>query len=249
MVSQAVLLWSLLALFAVYATGWLLIPGVRQHARDARKLREASVLRRERLTTLATESTRYAGEIAVAADRAAIREARQREAWHRAQAELQTAEAAFDQADATWRRLALASEYPDPEGSFSDDESRARYLRRLLTEACIRGDLSPLVLSDALAGRDGWSAVASPAEQELRLSKVVREARRAVHRRAADRERAAWQAYVGAADQARALRAEAHAAQERAQSALALIATVRVPAARAATGPAWDAPTQILRRS
>lgn len=245
MVSQAVVLWSLLALFAVYTTGWLLVPGIRQHTRDARRLREATLLRRDRLSTLATESTRYAEEIAVAADRAAVREARQRAEWQRMQGELEWAENAFDEAEAKWRRLALAAEYPDPGGSFTDDESRARYLRRLLTEACIQGDLSPLVLSDALAGRDGWSAVASPAEQELRLGKVVREGLRAVHGRTAERERAAWQAYIAAADQARALRAEANAARERAQGALALVVTIRRPIPRQA--PMWDGPTQVLQ--
>ena len=255
MVSQVAALWFLLSVFAVYATGWLLIPGLRQRAREGSLLRHASVLRGDRLSTLATESTRYAGEVTVAADRAAAMESRRRELWHAAQTDLEAAEHAFDACDERWRRLTLAlavgnarpeREGAQREGGQEEAGAQIRYLRRIITGACLRGEVSPLILGDALAGRDGWDPRRSLPEQEQQLSTVIREARRAALRDAAERERAAWQAYLAAAEQAGSLRREANEANERAATALVLLAGAR-PIPRRYQPPAWNAPTQALR--
>jgi len=238
-------LWFLLVLFAVYATGWLIVPGVRRWTRDAARLRTATVLRRERLSTLAVESTRYAGEVTVAADRASARESRLREQWHGSQTELERAEQAYDAADDRWRRLTLAAAVTTDTESDEDLPARVRHLRRIVTEACLRAEVSPLALGDAVAGRDGWDPERSLADQERQLSKVVRQAREAGYRAATKRERAAWEAYVAAADQARSLRREANAAGVRAEHALVLLAPAR-PQPQARPAAAWNAPTQVL---
>ncbi|MEV0269170.1 hypothetical protein AB0H43_10365 [Hamadaea sp. NPDC050747] len=245
MVPNAAALWFLLVLFAVYATGWLIVPGVRRWTRDAARLRTATVLRRERLSTLAVESTRYAGEVTVAADRAGARETRLRELWHQAQAELERAEQAYDAADERWRRLTLAAAVASDTENDEDLSARVRHLRRIVTEAALRGQISPLALGDAVAGRDGWDPERPLADQERQLSRVVRQAGEAAYRAVAQRERNAWDAYVAAADQARSLRREANAATERAQHALSLLAPARVQP-QPLTTAAWNTPTQVL---
>lgn len=241
MVSQVAALWFLLVTFAVYTTGWLVIPAMRQRARDAAKLREATVLRRVRLFSLAEEVTRYAGEVEVAAERAAEMEVRRRAMWRAERTELAAAEQAFDAADAAWRRLAFAAACPMPDDA--DPAERLRHLRRIVIEACMRGDLSPLALGDALARRDGWDPRRPLADQELQLRKMIREHRQAILQRAAERERAAWQAYVAGAEPARCLRNEAHAAADRVTAALVLLAPVRQPQP---TGYRGGTATQVL---
>jgi hypothetical protein len=242
-VPYASTLWFLLILFAFYATGWLIIPGVRRWTRETARVRRATDLRRERLSTLAAESSRYAGEVTVAADRAGAREARLRAQWEAAQAALERAVRAYDAADESWRRLALAGAVPFESEDDADNPARVRHLRRIVTEACLRGEVSPLTLGDAVAGRDGWDPGRSLAGQERQLSKVVRHSRETAYRSMAQQERAAWDAYVAAADQARSLRREANSANERAERAMSLLIPAR-PQQPSSTG--WNAPTQVL---
>lgn len=58
------------------------------------------------------EETRYAAEVAVAADRAAVTAQRARAAWAEAQDQVDAAWTAYEQADREARRVAAAAVYP-----------------------------------------------------------------------------------------------------------------------------------------
>jgi hypothetical protein len=174
--------------------------------------------RRARLSAEATDLTRYAEEVAVAAERATATVERHRERWLDALAGAEEAGRALDAVGAEVRRLAPAAPIPDPPSSRTPAEyaDRERYLHRAAMLACARGRLSIFQLSDALAHRNGWDPRLHPACQEFVLHRAIRDHLAARQAAADERERAAWQAVRAAAVAADSLRQEAVAAAWRA---------------------------------
>jgi hypothetical protein len=213
--------WLLLILVAVAATFWMFSPGLRQRSRDAERLRVASARRRERLTHQATDDSRYASEIAVAAQRARDRELQLRSAWQTLQAKAEAAWQAYDTAETQLLRVAVAGAIPlAPD----DEEMWEHELDRAATAACLRGELSPLDLSEALSRRGQWDGHRHPADQEIAIRRRVRSSCHSVYRSIATREKGAWDAYATAATQARSLHDEAFAAVRRARQTDELLA-------------------------
>ncbi|MDG4798757.1 hypothetical protein [Micromonospora sp. WMMD1082] len=167
--------------------------------------------------TEAADLRRYAGEVAVAATGAAQNADRRRTGWRVAQAELDRAWAAYDEAESAVRRLAGTAGLPTPRTPRTPAEyaARERWLHRAAMAAHWRGDLTARQLSDVLAHRAGWDPRRHPAEQEIVLARVVRDSRLAAYRAAAERERELWRAAELATEAARTLSAEAYAAAER----------------------------------
>lgn len=162
----------------------------------------------------AQELSRFAAEVAVAADRSAAIARRRRDQWADAQADAERAWQAFRSADAANGRLAPTTALPPPRMPRTPGEyaERERYLRRAAMAACWRRELSILQLSDALAHRAGWDPRRHPAEQEVHLHRAVRDGAFAAYRSAAAREREAWRIAEEAGAAARSLRGEACAA-------------------------------------
>jgi hypothetical protein len=209
------MVWLVLAAFPVLSIGamvgrlaWLLV-GDWIAARE----------RRTRLAAEAAELTRYAGEVAVAARRAAATAERHREHWRAASAGVQRSGAALDAAEAKVRRLAGAAAIPVPPLARTPAEyaDRERYLHQAAMAACTHGQLSIYQLSDALAHRRGWDPRLHPACQEVVLGRAVRDHLAATHATAVDQERAAWQALQAAAVAADSLDREAAGAASRAE--------------------------------
>jgi murein L,D-transpeptidase YcbB/YkuD len=166
------------------------------------------------------EAHRYADEIAVAAERAARTSARRRADWVRAEAAVDTAWRAFEDADRASRRAAAAAAFagPDTFATSAEYAERERFLHRAATAACRRGELPVSGLAAVLAHRDGWDPARHPAAQQAALSRAVRDARLAEYREATAAERRAWQAADRAAAALRSLRDEAFAARVRAET-------------------------------
>lgn len=213
--------WILLILFAVVALYWLAGPGFRQRGRDARRLREASFLRRERLAQQASDHSRYASEVAVAAQRARERELSLRDRWLAMQQQTESAWRAYDAAETQLLRLAPAAAIPL---KAAPAEVCEHELRRATIAACLRGDLSPLDLTEALRHTGPWDPHRHPADQEIAIRRRVRRERHAAWRTIAEREQRAWQAYAAAATQARSLSEEAFVARQRAEQTAELLA-------------------------
>jgi hypothetical protein len=184
--------------------------------------------RRVRLAVEERELCRYAEEVAVAAERAAVTARRRREEWLTAQDRAEAAWRRLDAADAEVRRLSAAAALPAPRTPRTPSEyaDRERYLHRAVMAACVRQQLSVLRLSAALAHRDGWDPRLHPVEQELVLRRVAREELRTAERRAAERERAAWRDTEMALAAASSLRHEAAFAAMRAGQARQRLARV-----------------------
>jgi hypothetical protein len=175
--------------------------------------------RRTRLAAEAAELTRYAGEVAVAARRAAATAERHREYWRAASAGVERSGEALDAAEAKARRLAGAAAIPVPPLARTPAEyaDRERYLHQAAMAACAHGQLSIYQLSDALAHRLGWDPRLHPACQEVVLSRAIRDHLAATYATAVDKERAAWQALQAAmvaADSLHRAAAEAAAGAE-----------------------------------
>lgn len=202
---------SVLALIAMVGrTGW---------DRTRTALRNRPPRRRVRLAAEARELTRYAEEVAVAAQRAAVTARRERERWLAAQSAVENAWRALAAADTAACRLAAAAVFRSPATPRTPAEyaARERHLHRAALAACARQELSIYQLSDALAHRNGWDPRLHPAEQEVVLSRAVRDHLAAVHAAAAERERAAWHHAQTAAAAASSLHTEAMAAAWRAR--------------------------------
>ncbi|TCB95901.1 hypothetical protein E0H26_17160 [Micromonospora zingiberis] len=189
---------------------------------------------------VAADLRRYAGEVAVAAAGAAQNASRRRDAWQRAQAELDRAWAAYDEAESAARRLAAAAALPSPATVRTPAEyvARERWLHRAVMTAHWRGDLSIRQLTDALAHRSGWDPRRHPVEQEIFLARVVRDGRLAAYQAARQQERDAWRTAELAAEAAGALSTEAYAAAQRLRPAL-LPAPRRVAIGRPAAVLRW----------
>ncbi|MBO4208783.1 hypothetical protein [Micromonospora echinofusca] len=175
---------------------------------------------------------RYAGEVAVAADRAAATARRRRAEWLAVQDAVESTGRQLDEADAEVRRLVRATAFGVPRTPRTPAEyaDRERFLHRAAMAAYWRRELSVAELSDVFTHRNGWDPRRHPVEQELVLRTVVRDRLHARHRAAVQRERDAWRAAELSAVAARSLREEAFAAAVRAHRAY----SVPVP------GPAPD---------
>jgi hypothetical protein len=160
------------------------------------------------------DDERFAAEMAVAADRAAVTAGRHRLDWQDAQQTVDAAWAAYEEADTQARRTAAACAFPTPARRRRPGENvdRERYLHRNATAACRRHEISIKQLNEALAHR-GWNPRLHPVVQEAALRNATREHRLTEWRRAAERERQAWAAAEAAAEALRNLRAEALAAR------------------------------------
>ncbi|MGR6318375.1 hypothetical protein Q2K19_00925 [Micromonospora soli] len=207
-VPEATAIWSALLLLAL----GLLAALVARPERDAPPdpAPDPTAERAARLADL----SRYADEVAVAADGAAQTARRRREQWLATQDEADRAWRAYDEADGAARRVAGAAALPPPRTPRTPAEyaARERWLHHAAMAAHWRGELTARQLADVLAHRNGWDPRRHPAEQEIVLARAVRDGRRAGWRAAAEREQRAWRDAELAAEAARALAAEAYAA-------------------------------------
>ncbi|MDP9818864.1 hypothetical protein [Spirilliplanes yamanashiensis] len=162
------------------------------------------------------EAARYAEEVAVAADRAAVTARRRHAEWIAAEAAVEVTWKAFEAADAAWRRAAGAAAYAEVVAA-SPAECE-RYLHRSATAACRRRELPMADLSDVLTHRNGWDPSLHPAAQEAALRRAVRDRRLAAHLAATEAERLTWRAADLAAAALSTLREEAFEAAFRAET-------------------------------
>ena len=165
----------------------------------------------------AVDRQRYAEEVAVAAAGAATTARRRRAAWLTAQERMEQAWIGYDEADTAARRFSGAGALPTPQTPRTPIEyaARERYLHRAAMAAYWRGDLTMTQLGDVFGHRHGWDPRRHPVEQEVLISRVIRDARLADYQVAAGRERAAWRDAELAAESARTLAEEAYAAAAR----------------------------------
>ncbi|MGW3784305.1 hypothetical protein ACWD5Z_06950 [Micromonospora chokoriensis] len=214
-VPQAAAIWSTLFLLALGVLALLVARPERDTPSD--DPRTAGPTAREVAAAEAVDLRRYAEEVAVAATGAARTAQRRRADWLTAQEEMERAWCAYDEADTAARRFAGAEALPTPQTPRTPAEyaARERYLHRAAMTAYWRGDLSMAQLGDVFAHRRGWDPRRHPVEQEVLLSRTIRDARLADYQAAASRERAAWRDAELAADSARALAAETCAAASR----------------------------------
>ncbi|MEU6072888.1 hypothetical protein [Micromonospora sp. NPDC047074] len=216
-VPRAAVIWlSLLGVVAVTVAGLVLRPGRLRFDVGARIRRAAMPSELERAEE-ARDRSRYAEEVAVAAERAATTAARLRAEWLTAQEEVEAAWQAYEAAEADVRRLANAEAMPLPRTVRTPAEyaERERFMHRAALDAYWRKELSVEQLSDVFAHRDGWDPRLHPVEQELVLRRAVRDNLLARQRTARAREQDAWRAAEAAVEAARSLRAEAFAATTR----------------------------------
>ncbi|WP_250033407.1 hypothetical protein [Paractinoplanes maris] len=177
------------------------------------------------LTGPQADALRFAGEVAVAAERAAATAARRRAEWATAQDRVDAAWLAFDDADRLAREGVRAAAYPlmSRRRKPGDNVDRQRYLHHAATAACRRREISIAQLNDVLAHR-GWNPRLHPVVQEGHLRAAVRAHRLSQYEDAQKQEQAAWHESELAADALRSLRAEAAAALVRAGVAGRLVA-------------------------
>jgi hypothetical protein len=191
-------IWATLTLLTLPALLLLGSPsGVRNPRQAARDvvavLRERGELRRLAAEE-AAQTTRYAEEVRVAADRAATSSERWQQRWQQASDELNAAWQAWLDADARLRAGVAAAAWGAPWSVRTCEEyaARERYLHHTVAAAAGRGDLPADAVADALAGRNGWDARLHPVEQELVIGRASVAWLRQRYERAAVAERAAW---------------------------------------------------------
>lgn len=210
-VPRATAIWSVLLLLALTTLTVLAArPEREQPAAEPSAVDETADLRR------------YAEEVAVAAAGAAQTARRRRDAWLAAQEEADRAWQAYDEAESAARRLGAAAPLPEPRTPRTPAEYayRERWLHHAAVAAHWRGDLSAQQLGDVFGHRDGWNPRLHPVDQEIVLTRAVRDGKLAAYRSAVARERASWRDAEVAAEAARALSAEAYTAVERLRPAL-----------------------------
>ncbi|MDG4808988.1 hypothetical protein O7634_19750 [Micromonospora sp. WMMD1120] len=214
-VPQAAAIWSTLFLLTLGLLTVLVARPERERPTDDPP--PAAPTARELAEAEAADLRRYAEEVSVAAAGAATTARRRRAAWLTAQQRLEQVWIAYDQADAAARRFSGAGALPTPRTPHTPAEyaARERYLHRTAMAAYWRGDLTMAQLGDVFGHRDGWDPRRHPVEQEVLLSRVVRDARLADYQAAAGAERAAWRDAELAAESARTLAEEAYAAARR----------------------------------
>ncbi|MEU4565633.1 hypothetical protein [Micromonospora sp. NPDC023956] len=214
-VPRAAVIW--LALLGVIVAVVATLLARPDRFRTGRRIRQAVLPAELEVTRERQDLDRYAEEVAVAAERAALTAGRQRSEWLAAQEAVEAAWQAYQDAEAGLRRLESAAALPLPHTPQTPAEyaDRERYLHRTALAAYWRRELSEEQLSDVFAHRNGWDPRRHPVEQELVLRRAVRDHLLARHRIAADRERTAWHDAEVAAASARSLRDEAFAAAGR----------------------------------
>jgi hypothetical protein len=160
---------------------------------------------------------RYAGEVAVAAARAADAAERWRSEWLAVQKAKDAAWRAYERAHAAARRAGRAAAFPTPETPLTPEELRARerYLHKEAREAYRRGELSLAQLNDALSHRNGWDPRVHPFEQEVILRRIGMERKLLAYRTISAMESKAWEAAEVAESARCSLRAEAYQAAVR----------------------------------
>ncbi|MFC4020868.1 hypothetical protein ACFOW4_23390 [Micromonospora sp. GCM10011542] len=216
-VPRAAAIWlSLLGVVAVAVAALLLRPG-RLRIDPGARIRRAAMPSQLEQAQEERERTRYAQEVAVAAERATTTAQRRRAEWVAAQEAVEAAWQACEAAEADVRRLAAAAAMPLPRTARTPAEyvDRERYLHRSALDAYWRRELSVEQLSDIFAHRNGWDPRLHPVEQELVLRRAVRDNLAARQAEAREREQAAWRAAELAVAAARSLREEAYAATGR----------------------------------
>jgi len=201
-VPQAAALWVLMLFGAILLAGVL--------ARRTRPIEPA-------FTEAESDARRYAGEVSVAAGRAAATAERRRTDWVGAQQELEVAWIAFDAADKVARQAARALAYPlmSRRRKPGENVERQRYLHHAAGAACRNRELSIAQLNDVYAHR-GWNPRLHPVVQESVLKQAIRDHRWAQYQAALAKEQTAWQQAESAAEALRSLRLEAAAAVTRA---------------------------------
>jgi len=212
-VREALLIWSLLVVVILVPMATFAYRSRTPHppAPKARPQRPARVKAAVRSTD---DERRYAGEVAVAADRSATTAAYRRVEWLAAQRTRDAAWRAYEAASAARRRVERATAFRLPYSPLTADErvARERYLHKAANEAYRRGELSAEQLIDVLSHRAGWDATAHPFEQDLRLRRLGEQRRLRAYQLASTIEREAWQAADIAAEAKRSLRDEAFSA-------------------------------------
>lgn len=219
-VPRAAAIWLALLTLAVVALAALVTRTGRWRPEDVARIREA-VRRRGRMAAQARDLERYAHEVAIAADGAVATAARGRARWLAAQDEVESTWQALDLAESAARRLAATAGFGVPRTPRTPAEyaDRERFLHHAAIAACFRRELPVLELSEVLAHRNGWDPRRHPVEQEIILSRVVRDRSLAAYNLAVSREQEAWHASDVAAVSAQTLREEAVVAAERATQA------------------------------
>jgi hypothetical protein len=192
-----------------------LLESVSLRARRARKQREAQ------------QAVRFAGELEVAAQRAAAAADQWRAHWQHTQRGAAAAWQSWQDAEqwlAVGRRAAAFAMPPArTPGEYAD---RELFLIRAVTAAVDRGDLPARTLSDAITGRNGWNPRLHPVEQEFAVRRAVATERQRRYHLAAAAERTAWHDTE-----------LAHATRDSLQQE-ATLATIRATAVRHLTLPA-----------
>jgi hypothetical protein len=186
-------IWATLMLLCLPAVFLLASPHSLRHPRLA-LLDIAGAIRRRgetrrRLQAEATELTRYADEMRVAADQAITAAQRWQQRRDRAATHAATAWQAWQDADTNLTRLRAAAAWGTPWTAPTPAEyaDRERYLHRALHAAVTRGDLPPTALTDAQAGH-GWDPRLHPLDQDLAIAHATVANRRACYHQAATAE-------------------------------------------------------------
>ncbi|MFI1994315.1 hypothetical protein [Actinoplanes sp. NPDC020271] len=192
-VPQAVAIWLIIVLLLAVAAATVSIPRVLTEP-----------------TPDAAERQRWADEVAVAAEQAAVAVRKRRTEWEAAHAAVDEAWTAYEKADLACNRIASAGAYPlmSRRRKPGENVDRQRYLHRAASELCRVQDLSIDQLNDVFAHR-GWNPRLHPVQQEAVLAQAARAHRLDVWTAAVERERAAWRGVEAAAETLAGLRAEA----------------------------------------
>lgn len=211
---QALAIWAALTTLAFAAFIVLSVTARREWAGVARAGAAWARARRTRLAQQNAELSRFAAELAVAAQRATRTAQRKRDDWLAAQQRLEVAWQAYAEADKAAQRLRGAAMVKIPRTPLTPAEvvDRERHLHRVVTEAYHRQDLSVEQLLDALSRRNGWDPCRHPADQEIAVWRIARNRRAQAYTAAAAVERNAWQEASVAVTSSRHLADEAFAA-------------------------------------
>jgi hypothetical protein len=218
---QGIMIQLALVALVVVVLALMLAPDARRHLRELAQRAAEGRFHRVRLAAQAADLERYAEEVAVAAERAAVTADRRHREWVVAYQTREASWNAYESADAAARRTSLASAYPTPAISDgpADTGANRRYLHRAATEAYQRGELTATQLRDVLAHRGAWDPDRHPFEQEAMLRRAGQQRMLRAYRTASEMERAARHAADTAAAARRSLEDEAFEASLRARQA------------------------------